>query len=264
MNAEPRHGSKVPFGTSVRDIATSFGDRDPLPEDDPAPYERPASGEEPGSSNEVKALIQVVVDIVSVLAVVAFCRLFVMAPFVIPSGSMENTLGINDRILTTNGITRGMAKPRRGDVIVFTDPGNWLDNSSQVGQKSDYLVKRLIGMPGDTVACKGSGYPVTVNGVALDEHSYLRPGVQPSGFPFEVTVKADHVFVMGDNRSNSADSRYHLDDSNRTRRPRPRPSSQDQDGWPPDGRRSASSNQPPRQAPSIWEDPRISRPRHRP
>ena len=98
-------------------------------------------------------------------------------------------------------------------MVVFKDPDHWLqqENSGRFG--GDYLIKRLIGLPGDTVACEGPGKPVTVNGVAIDETSYIRSGVDPSSFAFSEKVTAGHVFVMGDNRANSADSRYHQDDS---------------------------------------------------
>ena len=151
-------------------------------------------------------------ELVTLLAVVAVLRIFLFSIYVIPSGSMENTLGVGDRILTTHRLTRSMMAPRRGDVVVFTDPANWLGEESTPSFRGSHLVKRLIGMPGDTVACKGHGAPVTVNGVALDESSYLRPGVEPSSFAFKVKVDPGYVFVMGDNRSNSADSRLHKDD----------------------------------------------------
>lgn len=117
------------------------------------------------------------------------------------------------RPVITSKLTPKVFKLQRGDVVVFKDPDHWLqqENSGRFG--GDYLIKRLIGLPGDTVACEGPGKPVTVNGVAIDETSYIRSGVDPSSFAFSEKVTAGHVFVMGDNRANSADSRYHQDDS---------------------------------------------------
>ncbi len=151
-------------------------------------------------------------ELLVLVVVVVILRVFLLGIYIIPSGSMENTLGIGDRILTTHRLTRSMVSPRRGDVVVFTDPADWLGDESKPNFRGNHLVKRLIGMPGDTVACKGHGAPVTVNGVALDESSYLRPGVEPSSSPFKIKVDPGYVFVMGDNRSNSADSRFHKED----------------------------------------------------
>ena len=117
--------------------------------------------------------------------VILLLRVFVFGMYAIPSGSMENTIM----------------------------PGDWLRNEQNNGVfGKDRLIKRLIGLPGDVVECAGEGSPVTINGVAIDESSYIRNGVSPSSFPFRVEVTEGHVFVMGDNRSNSADSRYHQDD----------------------------------------------------
>lgn len=144
--------------------------------------------------------------------IVLLVRLFLFGFYVIPSGSMMDTIEPGDRVITSK-LTPKVFKLQRGDVVVFKDPDHWLrqENSGKLG--GDFLIKRLIGLPGDTVACEGPGKPVTVNGTAIDESSYIRPGVDPSAFPFSVKVTTGHVFVMGDNRSNSADSRYHQDDS---------------------------------------------------
>lgn len=141
--------------------------------------------------------------------VVLLMRLFLFGFYVIPSGSMLDTIEIGDRVITTK-LAPDIIKLQRGDIVVFKDPANWLQSESSMG--SNDLIKRLIGLPGDTVACAGAGQPVTVNGVAIDESAYLKPGVQPSDFPFSVTVTEGHIFVLGDNRANSADSRYHQDD----------------------------------------------------
>ena len=144
------------------------------------------------------------------IVIVLLIRLFFFGFYSIPSGSMLDTINVGDRVITTK-LAPKLIKLHRGDVIVFKDPAHWLQNEGDVMQ-GDYLIKRLIGMPGDVVACQGTGKPVTINGVAINESSYLRPGVDPSAFAFKVTVTPGHVFVMGDNRASSADSRYHQDD----------------------------------------------------
>jgi signal peptidase I len=146
------------------------------------------------------------------ILIVLVVRTFLFGFYVIPSGSMLDTIHEGDRVVTTQLIP-GIAKLQRGDVIVFKDPAHWLNNEmkTSLGQ-SEYLIKRLIGLPGDTVACDGPGSPITINGVAVDESSYIRPGSDPSIISFKVKVSAGHVFVLGDNRGNSSDSRYHQDD----------------------------------------------------
>lgn len=132
-------------------------------------------------------------------------RLFVFGMYAIPSGSMENTIMPGDRVITTRLSPRPIAL-RRGDIVVFKDPANWLAHNS------DRLIKRLIGLPGDTVECAGGGAPIVINGVPIDESAYLKPGVEPSRSAFSVTVPAGRLFVLGDNRANSADSRAHTND----------------------------------------------------
>lgn len=137
-------------------------------------------------------------------------RLFVFGLYAIPSGSMENTIMPGDRVITTHLSPRPIAL-RRGDIIVFKDPANWLANEG-ASHNSDRLIKRLIGLPGDTVECAGNGAPIVINGVPIDESAYLKPGVEPSRSAFSVTVPAGRLFVLGDNRANSADSRAHTND----------------------------------------------------
>ncbi|MDD6461280.1 MAG: signal peptidase I [Bifidobacteriaceae bacterium] len=149
--------------------------------------------------------------VVPVLIVVVL-RCFFFGMYVIPSGSMEDTLGIGDRVVTSR-VAASKGDIKRGDIIVFKDPANWLSVST-VESGSDFLIKRVIGVAGDRVACEGGGAPITVNGMAIDESSYLRPNAEPSEFAFSITVTDGNLFVLGDNRANSADSRYHTGDGN--------------------------------------------------
>jgi signal peptidase I len=120
------------------------------------------------------------------------------------------------------------APPHRGDIVVFRDPGGWLPESSPprspladalrfIGMipyhSDEHLVKRVVGEAGDVVECRGQG-PVYLNGAPLAE-PYLAPGVRPCASTFTVTVPARSVWVLGDNRDDSADSRFHLDDGRR-------------------------------------------------
>jgi signal peptidase I len=181
-----------------------------------------------------KSLLRDVVVIFVVAVLVSFLiKTFVARSFYIPSGSMENTLQINDRIIV-NELQPRLFALQRGDVVVFKDPGGWLPapaprtgNPLQQGvgavldfvglgasDSDQHLVKRLIGLPGDTITCCNTLGQMSVNGVPLKEPYVLLPvGVQQvSGKPFTVTVPEGKVWVMGDNRYNSADSRYHMDD----------------------------------------------------
>jgi len=155
-------------------------------------------------------------------------KTFFVQAFYIPSESMYDTLVHNDRILVSK-LTPGPFDLSRGDIIVFADPGGWLGPEeataasgvnkvlSTVGlapANSNHLVKRVIGLPGDMVACDETcdeaGGPLTVNGVPIDE-TYVKPGSTPSGGrPFCVVVPEGHVWVMGDNRQHSSDSRLNM------------------------------------------------------
>ena len=165
-------------------------------------------------------------------------KTFAVQAYYIPSQSMQHTIEPGDRVLV-NKLTPWFGwTPQRGQIVVFKDPGGWLDASQTkkdnafigaikttftwvgllpAGNEQD-LIKRVAAVPGDVIECKGSGSPVTVNGVPLDEHTYLfrNPSGQlddPSQGPFgPITVQPHTVFVLGDHRSDSGDSRIHLEE----------------------------------------------------
>lgn len=157
-------------------------------------------------------------------------KTFFVQAFYIPSGSMENTIGIGDRVLVNKFSPWFGATPDRGEVIVFRDPGGWLDKQTsddpppvlkQVKQGLVFvgllpsddeqdLIKRVIGVGEDTVACCDPSGRVTVNGVPLDE-PYIHEGDAPSKKRFSVVVPKGRLWVMGDHRGDSADSRAHMD-----------------------------------------------------
>ncbi|MFF4601230.1 signal peptidase I [Streptomyces sp. NPDC001339] len=165
------------------------------------------------------------------LAIALVLKTFLVQAFVIPSGSMEQTIKIGDRVLVDKLTPWFGSKPERGDVVVFKDPGNWLrgeqhrpaddggalqpvkDAMAAIGllpsADEQDLIKRVIAVGGDTVACCDKQGRVTVNGTPLTE-PYVRPGNPPSLMKFTVNVPTGRIFVMGDHRSNSADSRFHL------------------------------------------------------
>jgi signal peptidase I len=174
-----------------------------------------------------------VLVIVLIAILVSFLvKTFLVRSFYIPSGSMENTLLVKDRILVDE-ITPRFGAYERGDIVVFRDPGGWLPPStaparpplveagdwllSLVGlsapDSDDHLIKRVIGLPGDHVVCCNGIGQVTVNGIPVDESSYLKlnPGDPASALAFDVTVPAGSLWVLGDNRNQSKDSRYNTD-----------------------------------------------------
>ena len=162
--------------------------------------------------------------IIGALIISTLLRTFVAQMFLIPSGSMENTLQVNDRVLVAK-----FGGFQRGDVVVFEDPGSWMapaqveENPVRMGLEfigvlpnsaTEHLIKRVIGMPGDHVKFAEGDKGISVNGVVLDETAYLfaQGGVQvaPATVPFDIVVPEDHIFVMGDHRNSSADSRCRL------------------------------------------------------
>ncbi|MCL3790741.1 signal peptidase I, partial [Actinomyces sp. AC-18-1] len=169
--------------------------------------------------------LSVLVAVLVVLVVTALVKTLVIQWFEIPSASMEDTLAVGDRVAVWMS---GADDLERGDVVVFRDPDHWLDAQEPTGLRGavqdllilmrqlpedtgHILIKRVIGLPGDRVVADGSG-TVSVNGVVLDE-GYVKEGRSGSDVAFDVVVPEGFIWVMGDNRSNSADSRYHQDDA---------------------------------------------------
>jgi signal peptidase I len=168
------------------------------------------------------------VIVVAALVLTILLKAFVVQVFSIPSGSMENTLLPGDRILVSKIVYR-FRPIARGDIVVFsgagswdppaTTPSNWFARIGEdaenlvgiAGPSTDY-VKRVIGLPGDHVVCCNTNGQITVNGVPLSESSYVYPGDAPSELRFNITVPAGGLWVMGDNRGDSDDSRYRTGD----------------------------------------------------
>ncbi|MFF9073052.1 signal peptidase I [Streptomyces sp. NPDC014872] len=160
------------------------------------------------------------------LVLALLIKTFLVQAFSIPSDSMQNTLQRGDRVLVDKLTPWFGAEPERGEVVVFHDPGGWLEDTQapepNVVQKflsfiglmpsaeEKDLIKRVVAVGGDTVECKKDG-PVVVNGTALDDKSFIFPGNTPcNDEPFgPITVPEGRIWVMGDHRQNSLDSRYH-------------------------------------------------------
>ena len=160
-------------------------------------------------------------------------KTFLVQFFYIPSGSMENTLQVQDRV-AVNKIPFVSRSIDRGDVVVFRDPDNWLPGIVEYGTNQyittaksalvaigvlpnpakQYLVKRVVGVAGDRIICCTKDDKLSINGVEVDE-PYIFAGNKPSDMTFDVTVPEGKIWVMGDHRGASADSRYHQEDINK-------------------------------------------------
>jgi signal peptidase I len=168
--------------------------------------------------------------IVIAIALAILLKTFLVQAFYIPSGSMENTLQVGDRVMV-NKVVYHLRDIKRGDVVVFDgldsftpevsipEPTNpvakalgWFGGLVGFAPPSEKdFIKRVIGIPGDRVACCDAKGRLTVNGVPLNE-PYLYPGNAPSDTTFNITVPAGRLWVMGDHRAASADSREHIGD----------------------------------------------------
>jgi signal peptidase I len=170
--------------------------------------------------------LPVLVVVAVVLALLI--KSFVIQAFYIPSASMQNTLEIGDRVLI-NKIVFHTRPIHRGDIIVFDGTGSWdvatptssnivskavseLEGIVGISHDSNIYIKRVIGVPGDHVVCCNAKHQITVNGVPLSESSYLYPDNEPSAQSFNITVPPGRLWVMGDHRIVSYDSRGHMGD----------------------------------------------------
>ncbi len=175
-------------------------------------------------------LREVPIIVISALVVSIIIKTFFLHFFFIPSGSMENTLQVGDRI-AVNKFANFFSDIKRGEVVVFRDPAKWLGDPSpstasapikalQTGLETvgilpdpakQFLIKRVVGVGGDNVICCDKKGHLTINGTSVNE-PYIFAGNKPSESTFNVKVPKGFIWVMGDHRGASADSRFHTDD----------------------------------------------------
>jgi signal peptidase I len=189
------------------------------------PQSRDAQRRSEGRQTSLGRELLLIIGVALILSILV--RTFLAQAFFVPSSSMENTLRVQDRILVSK-LTTQIGGVHRGEIVVFTDPGGWLPEPAPVGgaagavrsvlmwvgllpsDTGEDLVKRVIAVGGDHIVCCDAKERIVLNGVALDE-TYIKPEGGTAQVRFDVTVPADRFFVMGDNRGDSSDSRFHLE-----------------------------------------------------
>ncbi|WP_078651684.1 signal peptidase I [Streptomyces xylophagus] len=236
-DGEEQHGQPVEAPVPAADSAVTSGSDAGADEDGTAPgdavrVEEQGPGEPTSQARKPRSFWkELPILIVIALVLALLIKTFLVQAFSIPSDSMQNTLQQGDRVLVDKLTPWFGSEPERGEVVVFHDPDDWLAGEpaanpnalqtvlSWIGlmpsaQEKD-LIKRVIGVGGDTVSCSGTG-PLMVNGKALNE-PYVYPGNTPctnddQGGQFTVKVPKGDIWVMGDHRQNSRDSRYNQSD----------------------------------------------------
>ena len=240
-------GNGAPFGSAAADAprtvagdgaAGGFGSGPPPAGAGGAPGQAPPRGNAAGEPRHGRRRgkrrpsmswwVELPILLVFALVLALLIKSFVVQAFYIPSSSMENTLEIGDKVLV-NKLVYDFRSIHRGDIIVFNGDGSWDPVPAQptpllsrvwasisglfgtAPGVHDYI-KRVMGVPGDHVACCNRQGQVTVNGVPLSEKTYLYPGDSPSEQRFSIIVPAGRLWVMGDHRSVSWDSRGHMSD----------------------------------------------------
>lgn len=213
----------------------STGDRDPA---STLPPEDPGSVATQPEDKSLPLWQETVLLLAIALGLAVLIKAVLVQAFFIPSESMEPGLRVNDRILVQKVSYWGGGEPERGDVVVFKDPGGWLGPADGAGPTSlvaramtrvglypsgGHLVKRVIGVGGDVIACCDKRGRISVNGQPLDEGAYVKDAKTRCNGPMTDTcdwstgpIPQDHIFVMGDNRGRSADSTVHLCEDERT------------------------------------------------
>ncbi|MGW0611814.1 signal peptidase I [Streptomyces sp. NPDC002788] len=237
-DGEEHRGSPAESAVPAADSAVTSGNDSGAAEDDRVTGEHTTTQDQgpdgpartPKKPRSFWKELPILIGIALVLALLI--KTFLVQAFSIPSDSMQNTLQQGDRVLVDKLTPWFGSEPERGEVVVFHDPDNWLAGEptadpnalqtflSWIGlmpsaEEKD-LIKRVIGVGGDTIECNGTG-PLTVNGKALDERSYVYAGNTPcsndeQGGQFKVKVPKGYIWVMGDHRQNSRDSRYNQAD----------------------------------------------------